>query len=121
MWCANSWPFSGSTWGSLDPNLVGARNCDKAITFGRSGHGRPAILHHDVAALVGGSCFQERNTLCELRIPLGLLEADRSQRCDHVGSRLLCGYLPGCAACYPTTPVEPDHRHCNCAACHAVE
>ena len=40
-------PFSSSTRVSLDPDLVSARDCDEAIAFGRSGHGRPAILHHE--------------------------------------------------------------------------
>ena len=63
----------------LDANLVGAGARHLPVRLVSSRHRRPAILHDEIAAVVGRCRLEEGDALGEKRIALRLIGADRGR------------------------------------------
>ena len=113
--------FGAQGGAGLDANLVGAGARHLPVRLVSSRHRRPAILHDEIAAVVGRGRLEEGNALGEKQIALRLIGADRGQRRDDVGARALVGHHLGLAAGHPAAPREADSRERDRAAGGAVE
>src|SRR5215217_4361933 len=106
---------------ALNADLVGTVPGGLAVAFRRARHGRPSVLHDEVAPGPGGGGLERGNTLGELRVTFRLIDADQRERRDHGGLGLVGRHGAGRAGRHPAAPVEPDDSKRDSAAYGSVK